>query len=221
MEQWIASLKKCRIFKNVDVSQPFIEKYHVKTYSKNTMIAFEGDDCKSVGIVLSGALEVKKIFASGNSMTMAELKEGSTFGEVIVFSDVHTYPATIMAKNNTTVLYILKEEILKLSSENPQFLENFLELLSNKLHHLNSKVTLLSLKSIREKLAFFILSENKKQNSDKIKLKQSKKQLAESFSIPRPSLSRELIAMKEDGIIDFDKDFITILDMDLLEDCLM
>lgn len=45
--------------------------------------------------------------------------------------------------------------------------------------------------------------------------------MAELLNIPRPSLSRELIKMKEDGIIDYHKNKLKIIDIDLLEECLL
>jgi CRP-like cAMP-binding protein len=45
----------------------------------------------------------------------------------------------------------------------------------------------------------------------------SRREMAEQFGIPRPSLSRELVSMKKDGLIDFDRQTITILDMEALE----
>ena len=48
----------------------------------------------------------------------------------------------------------------------------------------------------------------------------TKQKLSEILGIPRPSLSRELINMKELGIIDYSRDFIKILDKKKLEDLL-
>jgi CRP-like cAMP-binding protein len=49
----------------------------------------------------------------------------------------------------------------------------------------------------------------------------SRREMAEQFGIPRPSLSRELISMKHDGLVDFDRKTITIQDMEALEDLLL
>ncbi len=42
--------------------------------------------------------------------------------------------------------------------------------------------------------------------------------MAEHMGIQRPSLSRELIKMKEDGLIEYDKKIIEILDIVGIED---
>ena len=70
--------------------------------------------------------------------------------------------------------------------------------------------------SIRQKISNYILDEYKKQNSHLININMTKQKLAETLGIPRPSLSRELINMKDIGIIDYYKDTIKILDLDSL-----
>ena len=57
---------------------------------------------------------------------------------------------------------------------------------------------------------FYLISEEKKINSNIIPIK-NKESLAKLLNIPRPSLSRELINLKNNGIIVFDKYTITII----------
>ncbi len=45
----------------------------------------------------------------------------------------------------------------------------------------------------------------------------TKQKLSEILGIPRPSLSRELINMKNDNLINYEKDYIEILDKEKLE----
>jgi len=71
----------------------------------------------------------------------------------------------------------------------------------------------LSLESIRKKIENFLMEEYKKQGSNIIKVSLSRKEMAEHMGIQRPSLSRELIKMRDVGIIDFNREVIIIKDM--------
>lgn len=195
--------------------------YNIFTYNKNDILALEGDKIESIGIVLEGTVEVQKLFPSGNSVTISKLHSGEIFGEAVIFSDFHAYPATIQASSKCKVFFISRKDILSLCHENIEFLTNFMGQLSNKILMLNKKITLLSYKSIREKVAHFILTQYKIHKSNNIVLKMTKKEIAENLGIPRPSFSRELINMKEDNIIDFNKNEITIIDIDALENILL
>ena len=86
---------------------------------------------------------------------------------------------------------------------------------------LNDRISNLSQDSIRKKISNFLLSEHKNQNNTVLTFNYSRKKMAELLNIPRPSLSRELINMRDEGIIGFDKSTITILQMNLLEQSLL
>ena len=66
-----------------------------------------------------------------------------------------------------------------------------------------------------------ILTEYKKQNSLNITLAHDRRKTAELLNIPRPSLSRELINLKNEKIIDFNRNEIKILNLKDLEDSLI
>ena len=63
---------------------------------------------------------------------------------------------------------------------------------------------LASQKSLRDKILFYLANYAKENNTKIIPIK-SKELLANILNVPRPSLSRELINLKKDGIIEFDR----------------
>lgn len=224
MKEIIKPLKQCILMKGFsdEIIKETLESvnYTINTFSKGEIIAVEDSYCSSIGIVIKGGVEVQKIYASGKTITMSNLEVGNIFGEVIIFSNKSAYPATIVASNNCQIMYISKENILKLCKLNSEFLSNFMTLLSNKILMLNNKLRNISYQTIRQKIASYVLDEYKAMNKLTISLKCTKKEMAEQLGIPRPSLSRELINMKDEGILDFDKNIITILNLDSLENIL-
>lgn len=224
MNYSIDTLKLCVLFRDVDElnikeSLSGINS-KVMNYSKNQAIALEGDECTSIGIVLEGSIEIQKIYLSGKTMTVNTLNQGDIFGEVIVFSKMKTYPSTIIASSKAKILFINKNDIVKMCSSNIEVLNNFMELLSNKILVLNKKIKNLSFDTIREKICSYIVDEYKKQKTQNISLPFSRKEMAENLGVQRPSLSREFMKMKEEGLIDFNRNIVTILDINSLEDYL-
>ena len=65
-----------------------------------------------------------------------------------------------------------------------------------------------------------MLQEYTPQQQLRVNLKENKEEIANFIGIPRPSLSRELIKLRKEKIIDFDRNNITILDIDKLEEIL-
>lgn len=224
MRSYIVQLSKCVLFKDIDEEDiiQVLDKtdYKIIQYNSDEVIAIEGEDCHSLGIILKGKVEIQKIFPSGQIMTINIFDAGNIFGESLVFSNKHTYPATVTAIENTKVMFIAKEDIIKLCMLNSNVLTNFVSVLSQRILMLNNRITNLSQDTIRKKVANYLLHEYKNQKTPILNIPFTRKRMAELLNIPRPSLSRELGHMKAEGIIDFDKNTIEILDIQLLENAL-
>lgn len=188
----------------------------LKDYSKEETIFFEGDNCTSVSVVISGEIHIEQNNALGSTLNIAKLYPKNLFAENIIFSNKKTYPVDVVSFTNSTILHISTSVMTKLLMSNESFLINFLKDLSNKSLALSNKIRQLNTKSLRERISSFLLSQIKIQNSLTIHLNSTKEELSKTFGVTRPSFSRELINMKKDGIISYDRKTITILDKDKL-----
>lgn len=225
MKDYTEQLSTCVLFKNLNNNEivNILEKisYKIVEYKKGEIIAIEGDDCHSLGIILRGKIEIQKLFPSGQVTTINNFHEGNIFGESLVFSDKHSYPATITAIEHAEIMFIERDDIISLAMLNSEILTNFVKVLSRRILMLNNRLSNLSQDSIRKKISSFLLYEYQSQESDTITFPYTRKKMAELLNVPRPSLSRELIKMKDEGIINFDKNTIEILDIDLLEESML
>ena len=215
------ALSKCILFDSLmeeEISE-LMEgvNYSIKCYSDKDIVAIEGEPCDSLSIILSGDIEIHKPFSSGKVVTISHFTAGNVFAESLVFSDVKTYPATVVSTSDSCVMNIPRVELVQMLSRHPRVLENFAGVLSRRIHMLNDRITSLSLDSTRKKIVNILLLEYGRQKSQYLLLPYSRKKMAELLNIPRPSLSRELIRMKDDGLIDFYKNRIKILDLKSLE----
>ena len=66
-------------------------------------------------------------------------------------------------------------------------------------------------KTIRECILNYLAHESKLQNSNQIQLGITKKELADRIGVQRTSLSRELSKMRDEGIIDYDRNSIKLI----------
>ncbi|MBU3204610.1 Crp/Fnr family transcriptional regulator [Clostridium algidicarnis] len=189
----------------------------IASYSKDEIIFMEDDICLNLSIILKGNVEIQKVDPSGKLLSVASLKAGDIFGENLLFGDRNIYPMTVATKSESLVLHISKDVVAVLCQQNLEFLYSFLNLLSNKAIALSSKIKQVTLKTIRQKICEFLYSEYSHSNN-KISLKMSKQEWAYNLGVQRPSLSRELIKLKEDGIIDYEKDYVLILNVQALKE---
>ncbi len=194
--------------------------YNIKKYRKNDIIAIEGDICTSIGLVLDGNVDIKRTLGS-KVIHVSSFSKGDVFGEVIAFSDINLYPATVIASSSCEVMFISKNDFIKFCTHNEEFLSMFLNTLTNKIFLLNNSITNLTFTSIRQKVCNYLINEYKVQKSKNIRLNITKEKLAQSLGVTRPSLSRELINMKEIGLIEYDRNSILILDLEEIENLLV
>ncbi|WP_243145199.1 Crp/Fnr family transcriptional regulator, partial [Clostridium neonatale] len=192
----------------------------IVSYKKGEVIFQEEEICSAIGLIIDGTINIERIYPNGKSIVMSKFKDGDVFGEALLFSKVNKYPATVIALSDCKVLYLTKNEIIKLFSVENKLMENFMMLLSEKIIILNNKIRSISLKSVRQKVVDYILCEYMNEKNEEIKLKYSKEEIANDIGIPRPSLSRELIKLRDEGLINFSRNKITILNIEELEDIL-
>jgi len=218
------------IFKELENSQLFIGfnhndikelfgsiNYRIKKYSKNEIIAFEGDEIDELGIILSGEVYVEKVYVTGKVIKVKKLSKGELVGHASVFSDYNYYPCTIVAKNDLEILYIPQDKIVDICLSSRQFLNNFIRLISNQTVYLSNKLKFISYDTIRKKISHYILDEYKKQKTFKLAVSITRKEMAETFGVTRPALSNEMINMKNEGLIEYKDNMIEIKNLDLLK----
>lgn len=214
----------CRLF--TGISKTEMERLFtqvpmpVRTYEKDAVLAFEGDECHTLGILVSGEVRIVKAVTPSRQVVIDTLAAGELFGEAILFADEHQYPATIIATHRAQVIYLDRQDVLTLSALSATFTGNFIASLSNKILLLNRRLRSLGLGSIRQKVVNELLELYAKQKSLHLHSRESREEMARRLGIPRPSLSRELGALRDRGWIDFDRDTIEIKALDQLHACL-
>lgn len=177
----------------------------VNSYKRNNIVHFVGDICENLEIILSGEVAVERIDESGKLMTIAEFFDGDILGGNLLFSKNPCYPMTVTAKKPTIILEISKRQLFDLFASSLDFLKSYLAYISDHSVILGDRIKHYVNRTIRECIISYLDYESKKQESSTIKLTISKKALAERIGVQRTSLSRELAKMRNEGLIEFDK----------------
>lgn len=193
----------------------------IKKYNKGEYIYHSDQEVDNIGLIVEGEVFISKTSYLGNSIVISHLKSGSVFGAMIAFSNNQHSPSDVIANDNTVILLLPKYRIIGQCSNMCQFhqrlIRNFLNIVSERAIELNKKVELLTIKSIKGKIALFLLEESKKGKSMQIELSVNRNQLAEYLSVSRPSMSRELSEMQSDGLLTYNLNKFTIIDLEGLK----
>lgn len=200
-----------------DILQEIRQRTSVKQYEKGETIAREGVECKSLGIILEGKVSMVRISSSGEFSSISLLSEKEIFGEDILYSSRNTYQYSVEAATNCKIRFIPKTILKSIMEKSPSTKDMYLKILSDRVEKLNRRIQILSQKTLREKIAYYIVDLCRTQGSNTVELPASKEVIAKLLAMPRQSFSRELAKMENDGIITTEDKKITILDRNLLE----
>lgn len=201
-------MKKHPLFSNVDL-KPFENNFIIKKYPANSLLFHEGEECSALGIVLKGQLIISTITSLDKEYIINILNKNDLFGDTLLFNDKTLYLGDGIFSKDSEVLFISKELLLQMFKDE-NFLLNFLSITAKKSSDLRNRLKLLSHKKIDERILFYLDTEKKRIKSNRIPIK-SKEQLAKLLNIPRPSLSRELIKLKEKNIINYNRYYIELM----------
>lgn len=207
-------LSKCPVFKGISEaeSKQLLEQIHfqIKRFEKNEVIAIEGEPLNYLRIVISGSVRTEMIDYSGKTIKIDDIETPQPLASAFIFGSENNYPVTVTANSTGLLLVIPVTEFLKLLQLNRQVLENYLHSISSRAQFLSQKIHFLSFKTIKEKMAHFLLKQA--DNNNTIELKSTQQQLADLFGVARPSLARVFGEMQKEGLIRIQKKKVTILD---------
>ena len=193
----------------------------IRKVSKNDIANVAGDPFEGIGVMISGQAAVVKESAAGNRIILAILKPGDLFGEMAAFSGVARWPATVIAQTACTIMYMSPDKIIgqceRACQGHRTLIMNMLSILSKKALTLSKKLEYLTIKSMRGRIANLLLEQYKIMKQTTFMLPMNRNELADFLNVSRPSLSREMCKMRDDGLLDFHRSSIQLKDIEALK----
>ena len=183
------------------------EHQMVKGYqiAKDNIIFHEGDVCESIGIIISGKIDIVSYSFQGKELLINSLKAGDIFGNNLLFSSSPLYKGDVIAKEKCVVAFINKENLVYLLQNNSEFLDLYLQAQSDKAKLLTARIQLLSFPNAEERLFYYA-----SRNHNIIEFK-NVTTLAATLGVQRETLSRLLTNLVERHLIKKEKGKITVL----------
>lgn len=180
-----------------------------RVYHKGTTVHDQGSECGAIDVVCSGKLIAYSLSPNGSETVVFEFEAGSMVGANLLFGSRNRYPMTIYSVTHSVLLHITRSGVEILLKEYG-FVMPFVRSLSANSQGMNQKLAIYTRGSLRENLMDYFLALSAQQNSRRIVLPITKKQLADYFGVQRPSLFRELKRMKDEGLLEIKNKEITI-----------
>jgi len=213
------TLSKCILFKGLDAEeiQNSLGKitFQKKTYDADVPIAFFGEECDRLILVVHGEVRGEMSDSSGKKIKIEDIEAPSPVASAFIFGQHNKFPVTITTNISSEIIVIYRQELLSLFQVDKQILSNYLTLISNRAQFLTNKIRFLSFGTIKEKLAHYIAS-MAGTTRHSFQMDKTQSQLADLFGVQRPSVGRALKEMQDEQIIALNTKTITIIDRERL-----
>ena len=207
------------IFKGItsDQIEQLLSKvpFQIKQIEANQIIAHRFDEVKSLSIIIEGSVRGEMLDFSGKVLKIEDIHAPRPIASAFMFGQNNHYPVDVISNEDSSFLIIPKDSVLQLFQINKDFLSNYLSAISNRAQFLSERIWFLSFKTIKGKLAQYILS-LATPDKNQVKLPLSQKELAEFFGVTRPSLARALGELEKEKMIVVNRREIQIINRNLL-----
>lgn len=187
----------------------------VKTYEKHERIYIQETGTETIGIVLSGKIHIVREDVWGRRNIVTAISTGQLMGEAAACGAVPDAPLSFYAAEKSQILTMDYHRVLYMCSNSCRFhhrlVENMVKMLAEKNNSLMEKIEVTSKKLLREKILTYLSMEAEKADSLYFETALGRTDMADYLCTDRSALTRELNAMRDEGIIDFDKNTFRII----------
>ena len=190
-----------------------------REYPGGTYIFEQGGTPSRLFLLLKGQVQICKDFTSGKRDVLYLVEPGNVFGEIFLFGDKKRYWYDAVAVTDVTVLEMPWDFFYHFCSNacdhHKQLTQNMLEIMSENNFKITRKLHIVSTSSLRERIAIWLIDSMNEEAV--VELHMNREQLADFLGVARPSLSRELMRMQKDGLIEVERRTIRVCDKAAVE----
>lgn len=214
------SLKASPLFNGLEIDEICLlinnSSHRIKQFSNKEVLAFSGEKVERTMILLEGKLQGEMVDFAGNSLKIEEIEPPQMVAAAFLYGPQSVFPVNLSALSEGNMLIIYKKDFTQLLSADQRVLSNYLNIVSGKAQFLSRKITFLSFRTIKEKIAYYLL-QNFKIGNQIVIINQSQKGLAEMFGVARPSLARTISEMETDQMIRWERNQVEIVNLKSLQ----
>ncbi len=188
-----------------------------KQFKNGELLFSEGEPCHGLHIIASGKVRIFKTSASGREQVLAVNQPGESVAELPVF-DGGVYPASAVAIEETQIAFLSQQDFRSYCLEHPRVALKMLSVVGSRLRQLVGIIEELSFTTIRQRLVSTLLRLAESDGSRtahgiEFQLPATHQELANQLGTVRELISRNLMRLQAEGLLEVDARRIVVKDM--------
>ena len=188
-----------------------------KLFAAGELLFSEGEPCNGLHIIARGQIRIFKTSVNGREQVLALNGPGDTVAELPVF-DGGPYPASASATEDAEIAFISRRDFHAYCLEHPEVALKVLAQVGSRLRRLVGIIEELSFTTIRQRLiaALVKLAQSEGRQTDRgieFQLPSTHQELASQLGTVRELISRNLMRLQAEGLLDVDARRIVVRDM--------
>lgn len=189
-------------------------------YARDEVVFYQADPGDTFYVILSGQVKVSVSSPEGQEAILVMLDAGESFGEFALL-DEQPRSATIQVTRPTEVLALRKDDFHRLLRQSPDIALALLRVMTKRLRDTDQLVQDAAFLDVAERLAkklLTLIEAHGRQSARGIELDVhlTQQDLAAMIGATRESVNKQLGAFRDRGILEVDRQRITILQPDEL-----
>lgn len=185
-----------------------------RSYGKNSIVFHAGDIIKEMGVVRSGSVNIENTDLWGNKSILSNVGAGHVFAESYALCGT-SIMVDVVAAEDCDIFFLNLSRIIseenKAKSWYHRMLLNLTEITAHKNLVLSTRIFCTSPKGIRSRLLTYLTYQAVSSNSRQFRIPFNRQQLSEYLNVDRSALSKELCRMRDEGMLEFNKNEFRLL----------
>jgi CRP-like cAMP-binding protein len=175
--------------------------FPTSTFDTGRVVAQRGDVYEELLIILTGELQAEINDIEGHTLTVETLVAPQVVASAVYFSSERRFPVSLIAKSPVSLLRIPRPAVLSLLRANEGALQALLTDMGDRLQFLAQRLRMNQFGSIRQKLAVYLLDLITSTGHTTARIPHTRQELADLFGVARPSVSRVISELEEEGLV--------------------
>jgi CRP/FNR family transcriptional regulator len=188
-----------------------------RSYTAGQVIFWEGEPVTGLYLIAEGIVKISRYSTEGREHILHLIHTGDTFNDVAAL-DGGPNPATATAYSDVTVYMLPRHELRTIVERYPDLAWALIESMARRARYLVNMVEDLSMRSVKGRLARLLLEQAEANDSGAVPRLLTQEEMASRLGTVREMVGRALRSLAAEGVVEFDRHRIVVLDAKRLAD---